>query len=86
MALVVESLKKGEAKLLVLASDASEATKKDVFILAEKNSLEVCQTLDKNALGNAIGKDERAVVAILDEGFAKALKKITKSTDRLSAG
>lgn len=76
MSLIVEAVKKGEAKLLLLAKDASEGTKNDVYILAEKNSLEIFEVLNKDALGGIIGKDERAAVAILDEGFAKALKKI----------
>lgn len=76
MTLTVEAVKKGEAKLLLLANDASEDTKKDVHILAEKNSLNIYEILNKNALGSIIGKEERAVVAVLDEGFSKAFEKI----------
>lgn len=76
MTLTVEAVKKGEAKLLLLAKDASEDTKKDVHILAERNSLKIYEILNKNALGGIIGKEERAVVAVLDEGFSKALQKI----------
>lgn len=76
MTLTVEAVKKNEAKLLLLANDASAETKKDAHILAEKNSLDIYEILNKNALGCIIGKDERAVVAILDEGFAQAFRKI----------
>jgi len=76
MTLTVEAVKKGEAKLLLLAKDASEDTKKDVHILAEKNSLNIYEILNKNALGSIIGKEERAVVTVLDEGFSNALQKI----------
>jgi len=76
MTLTVEAVKKGEAKLLLLAKDASEDTKKDVHILAERNSLNIYEILNKNALGGIIGKEERAVVAVLDEEFSNALQKI----------
>ena len=73
--LVAEAIKKRDAKLILMASDTKEETKKDIYVLSQKYSLEVCEVLDKETLGGIIGKAERAVVAVLDTGFSKAIKR-----------
>ena len=64
--------KSGRAGLVVVAEDASENTKKkfrDVPIIFYS---------DKDTLGHAMGKQFRASLAILDEGFAKGILKALK--------
>ncbi|MBO6178804.1 MAG: ribosomal L7Ae/L30e/S12e/Gadd45 family protein [Selenomonadaceae bacterium] len=73
--LATEAIKKGEAKLILLASDAEDETKKDIYDLSQKYSLEVCEVFNKETLGGIIGKAQRAVVAILDAGFSEAIKR-----------
>ncbi|MBS6963648.1 ribosomal L7Ae/L30e/S12e/Gadd45 family protein, partial [Veillonella sp.] len=43
--------------------------------LAETHHIPLHSIADKEALGTAIGKEVRVVVAVLDDGFAKALLK-----------
>ena len=57
--------KSGRASLVVVAEDASDNTKK--------------KFRDKDTLGHAMGKQFRASLAILDEGFAKGILKELKS-------
>ena len=59
--------KSGRASLVVVAEDASDNTK--------KKFRDMC----KDTLGHAMGKQFRASLAILDEGFAKGILKELKS-------
>ena len=72
----VEAIKKNEAKIILVAEDAKDRTKKEIFELSEKFSVRAYEILTKKALGNALGKEERAIVGVLDEGFSKAVEKI----------
>ena len=54
--------------------------------MCEYHKVPICFYVDKEILGHAMGKQFRASLAVLDEGFAKGiLKKIQEmetSTDR----
>ncbi len=71
--LVVREVRKQKAKLVLLASDASENTKKKVADKCSYYNVSVKIVPDRYTLGQAIGKDARVVVAVMDEGFAKKL-------------
>lgn len=68
--LVVSAVRTGQAKLVLLALDASANTAKK--ITDKCNSYHVpCHTVsDRYALGQAIGKDARVVVAVSDAKMA----------------
>lgn len=74
------------AYLVIVAGDASENTKKNFRNMCEYHKVPICFYGDKESLGHAMGKQFRASLAVLDEGFAKGiLKKIQEmetSTDR----
>ena len=74
------------AYLVIVAGDASENTKKNFRNMCEYHKVQICFYGDKESLGHAMGKQFRASLAVLDEGFAKGiLKKIQEmetSTDR----
>ena len=74
------------AYLVIVAGDASENTKKNFRNMCEYHRVPICFYGDKESLGHAMGKQFRASLAVLDEGFAKGiLKKIQEmetSTDR----
>ncbi|MCR4604876.1 MAG: ribosomal L7Ae/L30e/S12e/Gadd45 family protein, partial [Eubacterium sp.] len=71
---VEEAIKKYKAYLVIIASDASGGTKKKFMNSCKYYEVPVAQAYDKETLGRAIGKKERAVVAVLNEGFANKLK------------
>lgn len=69
------AVKDGTACLVVVAEDASANTKK---LFHDKCSFYKVPLIDfgtKEELGHAIGKEFRASLAILDEGFANAVMK-----------
>lgn len=71
-----KAVKSGKAKLLIIAGDASEATKKAYKDMAIYYQVPFYETLSKEELGECIGKVQRAAVAVVDAGFSKALIKL----------
>ena len=73
--ITIKGILKGEVKLVVMASDFSDRTKKDLHNKASYYNVPVVDTLDSEVLKTAIGRD-RKVMGIIDLGFAKRLKEI----------
>lgn len=73
--ITINGIRKGEVKLVVVASDCSDRTKKDLHNKASYYNVPVVDTLDSEVLKTAIGRD-RKVMGIIDLGFAKRLKEI----------
>lgn len=69
------AVKDGSARLVVVATDASANTSK---LFRDKCSFYEVPCVvygTKASLGHAIGKEMRASIAVLDEGFAKSIMK-----------
>lgn len=73
------AVKSGTAALVVVAEDASENTKKLFYDKGSFYKVPVITLGSKEELGHAIGKEFRASLAILDEGFASAVMKKIES-------
>lgn len=79
---VEKGIKEGNVCLVIVASDASDNTKKKFNNMSTYRNIDIIQLGDKVSLGNAIGKDIRASIGICDEGFAKnILAKFTNSNE-----
>ncbi len=72
--IVVKSMKK--LKLILLASDAGPNTTKKIETKSNTNNIEVIKVFDREQLSKAIGKNNRVVCGIKDQGFASAIKKL----------
>ncbi len=70
-----KAVKEGSAYLVVVAEDASDNTKKKFRNMCEYYQVTLMIFADKNALGNACGKEFRASLAVIDEGLANAVMK-----------
>lgn len=71
--LTVKEIRNGKAKLVLLSLDASGNTTKKITDKCNTYKVPVKMVENRYILGQAIGKEARVVVAILDEGFAKKL-------------
>ncbi len=71
--LVLKEIRKGKAKLVILSSDASHNTSKKITDKCLFYKIPMKSVTNRYMLGQAIGKDARVVVAVLDNGFAKKL-------------
>ncbi len=72
---VETELKKGRAKLVIVANDASDNTKKSYTDMCSHKKVPIIFYGEKDTLGKCIGCEERAAVVLLDEGFANAVNK-----------
>ncbi|MCA0988081.1 YlxQ family RNA-binding protein [Guptibacillus algicola] len=71
--LVVKEIRRKHARLVLLADDASDNTKKKITDKATTYGIPVCIVAGRYELGHAIGKAQRVTIAVTDEGFAKKL-------------
>ena len=70
-----KAVKTGVARLVIVAQDASDNTKKSFTNMCDFYKCELLIYGTKEELGRAIGKEFRASVAVLDENFATAIVK-----------
>ncbi len=68
------SVKSSQSKLVIVAEDASDNTKKNFSDMCTYYHVPLIIFGTKDTLGAAIGKEFRASLSINDEGFAAALK------------
>lgn len=71
--LTLKEIRNGKAKLILLSADASFNTAKKITDKCQSYGVPVKIVKSREMLGQAIGKDTRVVVAVLDAGFAKKL-------------
>lgn len=71
---VETAIKSGDVLLCIVAEDASENTKKKFKNMCTYRNIDLIEFGDKITLGGAIGKEFRATLGVVDEGFAKAIK------------
>ena len=80
-----KEVKSGRAALVIVADDASDNTKKKFKNMCDFYHVPIYFYKDKDTLGHAMGKEFRASLAILDEGFAKEITKQMKTEDNTVA-
>ena len=70
-----KAVKIGKARLIIVAEDASDNTKKKFSDMCKYYQVPFACYSQKELLGHGIGKEFRASLAVLDGGFAKAIEK-----------
>lgn len=75
-------IKSRSAKLVVLACDASDNTKKAIKDACEYYKVRLIEVSDMESLGYAVGAQAlRAVISVNDDNFAKAITDIYSSIE-----
>ena len=69
------AIRDGRAKLVIVAEDASENTKKKFRNSCHYYRIPIAVFGEKEVLGHAVGKEFRASLAVLDQGFASSISK-----------
>jgi len=77
-----KAVKEGIARLVIVASDASDNTKKLFSDKCRSYAVPLRVWSDKESIGRALGQRYRASAAVTDEGFAAALLRIMDGTPR----
>ena len=70
-----KAVKTGKAFTVIVADDSSDNTKKMFTNMCTYYKVPIHFFSDKVSIGHAIGKEFRASLAVLDEGFAKTIEK-----------
>lgn len=80
----VSAIKKGHARLLILSEDISRNTLNKLLDEVSKANINMPDAYSFGTqfeLGNAIGKPDRAIVVVTDDGFAKKLSEMLSQLD-----
>jgi ribosomal protein L7Ae-like RNA K-turn-binding protein len=72
---VMSAIRSREAKLVILAIDASSNAQKKYRDKCSSYNVQLLERCSRDELGASIGKAERVVIAIIDSGFAKMIEK-----------
>jgi len=69
-----DAIKKRTAKLVIIASDASDKSKKSITDSCKYYKIPYVEFSDKDSLGKYCGGGERSVVSVNDKNFAEAIR------------
>ena len=71
-----KTVKTGKASLVIVSEEASDNTRKMFTNMCTYYKVPIYFFAGKNELGHAMGKEMRASLAIVDNGFAEAVMKL----------
>ena len=74
--LVVREIRNGNAKLVLLATDAAPNSSKKIKDKCTFYNVEYHVYGDRYDLGHATGKEARVAIAVVDNGFAKKMSSL----------
>lgn len=72
--IVLKALRAGDSKLVIVAGDASDNTKKKFRDKCHSYKVPLAICLDRGTIGDSIGKAERVVLAVTDAGFSRMIR------------
>ena len=70
-----QAVKRKKAHLVIIAGDASDNTKKKFSNMCDFYKTPCVYYSDRETLGHAMGKGDRACLAVTDEGLANSIRK-----------
>lgn len=73
-----KAVKEGKATLVIVATDASDNTKKKFHNMCTYYKVPFYIFSGKEELGHRMGKEVRASLAVCDKGFSHAIEKLLK--------
>jgi ribosomal protein L7Ae-like RNA K-turn-binding protein len=80
---VLKAVRQGKAHLVIVAGDASDNTKKKYRDKCSTYGVKLTEAFDRIALGEALGKSERVLIAITDAGFSKSIERSLSPTSEV---
>lgn len=72
----IDTINKEKAKLVIVAEDSADRTKRNIMRIAEENKVPVRVYGNIENLSKSIGKENKAIVCIKDSNFSKEILKI----------
>jgi ribosomal protein L7Ae-like RNA K-turn-binding protein len=72
---VLKAIRSGEAKLVIIAEDASSNAVKKFSDKCRSYQVPIIQHCTREDLGGSIGRENRIIVAITDQGFVRMIQR-----------
>lgn len=69
-----DTIRSGNALLVVLSTDASDNTEKKFLNMADSHDVNVIRPCGRDTLGQILGREFAVVMAVTDSGFARQLE------------
>lgn len=76
-----KTIQNGSAKLIIVAKDASDNTKKNFLDASKYYHVPISFFGTKESLGKAIGKEYRASLVVIDANLSKKLKQYIEAEE-----
>jgi len=73
---VIDTINKNKAKLVLIAEDSADRTKRNIIRISEENRVTVRIYGNIEVLSKSIGKENKAIVCIKDNNFSKEMLKV----------
>lgn len=80
---VLKAVRSGEASLVIVAEDASENARKKFRDKCATYKIPLIIGFGREELGSSVGKPERVVLALIDQGFADMIRKTIVKTSEV---
>lgn len=81
--IVLKAIRSSDAKLVILAADASQNTLKKFRDKCGTYQVPLIIGFDRESLGASVGKPERIVLALTDRGFAQMIRKTVSNSSEV---
>lgn len=81
--IVMKAIRSAEARLVIVAKDASANTQKKFRDKCGTYKVPLMIGFDRERLGSSVGKPERVVLALTDQGFADMIRKAIVKTSEV---
>jgi len=72
----IDLIQKNKVKLVIVATDASDRTKRNFEFICKNNKTKIYFFGTIEQISKAIGKNNKAVIGVKEENFAKQIEKI----------
>lgn len=70
---MIESVTRHKAKLVIVAKDTSEKSKKNIRYVCTNNEVTVIELSTIEELSHSIGKRNKAIISITDKNFSDGI-------------
>ena len=70
---VIEGIEKNKIKLVLVANDTSEKSKKNIKYVCTNKHINVIELSTIEELSHAIGKKQKAIIGITDKNFSDGI-------------
>lgn len=75
----IEDIERHKVKLVIVAEDASEKTKKNMKYVCEKNKVSILEFGNIDEISRTIGKNNKAIIGIKSKSLSEAIEKLIKN-------